>query len=116
EAHVAGRVGLMQAARGWSPALLPVIAAAAAAARVLLHGAGGWEVVEPYEEPTGITTLRHASADPVATRAALLADGYLTSVVPVHRAADLDGALLRVSTHAWVTPSDLEGLTEALQR
>jgi hercynylcysteine S-oxide lyase len=116
EAHVAGRVGLSQAARTWSPALLPVVAAAGAAARVLLDGAGGWEVVEPVAEPTGITTLRHASADPVPTRAALLADGYLTSVVPAHRAADLAGALLRVSTHAWVTPGDLEGLAAALDR
>jgi pyridoxal 5-phosphate dependent beta-lyase len=116
ESHVAGRVGLCQAARSWSPALVPVITAAAAAARVLLDGAGGWEVVEPVDEPTGITTLRHASADPVATRAALLTEGYLTSVVPAHRAADLTGPLLRISTHAWVTPGDLEGLAAALDR
>ncbi|MGZ6827501.1 MAG: aminotransferase class V-fold PLP-dependent enzyme, partial [Mycobacteriales bacterium] len=42
EAHVAGRVGLAHAARAWSPALLPVLQRAAAAARVLLDGAGGW--------------------------------------------------------------------------
>jgi pyridoxal 5-phosphate dependent beta-lyase len=116
ESHVAGRVGLAQAARTWSPALVPVIAAAAAAARVLLDGAGGWEVVEPVEEATGITTLRHPGADPTAARAALLTEGYLASVVPVHRASDLTGSLLRVSTHAWVTPGDLEGLAAALDR
>ena len=114
EANVAGRLGLSLAARAWSPALAPVIAAAAAAARVLLDGAGGWQVVEPVDEPTGITTLRHGSADPVAVRDRLLEKGFLTGVVPVHRAADLDRPLLRVSTHAWVTPGDLDLLASAL--
>jgi hercynylcysteine S-oxide lyase len=68
--NVAGRVGLSLAARTWSPALLPVVQAAAAAARVLLQGAGDWQVVEPVDEPTAITTLRHATADPAATRLA----------------------------------------------
>ena len=112
--HVAGRVGFALAARAWSPALQPVLQAAAGAARVLLQGAGGWEVVEPVEEPTGITTLRHATADPVATRLALLSKGYLTSAVPLTRSPDVTTPLLRVSTHAWVTPGDLEGLAEVL--
>lgn len=114
ESSVAGRVGLSVAARSWSPALLPVIAAAGAAARVLLDGAGGWQVVEPFDEPTGITTLRHPTADPAATRAALLADDLLLGLVPRERAADLEQPLLRVSTHAWVTPGDLERLAVAL--
>ena len=116
EGYVAGRVGLCLAAASWSPALVTVVAAAAAAARVLLAGAGGWQVVEPVEEPTGITTLRHATADPFAVRAALLAEGILTSAVPTHRAGDLRGPLLRVATHAWVTPDDLERLAAALAR
>jgi pyridoxal 5-phosphate dependent beta-lyase len=116
EGHVAARVALAEAARAWSPALMPVIAAAGGAARVLLQGAGGWQVVEPVEEPTGITTLRHATADPVATRDALRAEGFLTAAVPRHRAADLDGPLLRVSTHAWVDPGQLEALAAALDR
>jgi pyridoxal 5-phosphate dependent beta-lyase len=115
EPHVAGRVGLCQAARAWSPALVPVISAAAAAARVLLDGAGGWQVVEPVEEPTGITTLRHPTADPAAVRAALLGAGFLLGLVPVVRAAELDAPLLRVSTHAWVTPGDLERTAAALE-
>lgn len=114
EAHVAGRVGLSHAARSWSPALLPVVAAASAAARVLLDGAGGWHVQEPLHEPTGLTTLRHDSADPFAVRAALLERGVLVGVAPAHRAAELEGPLLRVSTHAWVTPGDLEALAAAL--
>jgi pyridoxal 5-phosphate dependent beta-lyase len=116
EAHVAGRVGLSQAARSWSPALIPVIAAATAAARVLLDGAGGWRVVEPFDEPTGITTLTHDTADPFATRLSLLEEGLLTNAIPTHRAADLTGPVLRVSTAGWVTPADLERLSDALER
>jgi pyridoxal 5-phosphate dependent beta-lyase len=116
ESHAAGRVGLAVAARAWSPALVPVAQAAAAAARVLLAGAGGWEVVEPVEEPTGMLTLRHPSADPGATREALREEGLLTAVVPVHRAEELGAPLLRVSTAAWVTPGDLEALASALER
>ena len=116
EAHVAGRVGLALAARTWTPALLPVLQAAAQAARVLLEGAGGWQVVEPLAEPTGITTLHHRSADPAATRDALVRDGFVVSAVPVSRADDLAAPLLRVSTAAWTTPGDLEALAGALQR
>lgn len=112
--HVAGRVALALAAATWSPALLPVIAAATAAARVLLQGAGGWEVVEPVDEPTGITTLRHPAADPAAARSALLAQGFVVSAVPVTRSTDLPQPVLRVSTAAWVTPSDVAALAAAL--
>jgi pyridoxal 5-phosphate dependent beta-lyase len=116
ETHVAGRVGLALAARTWSPAVVPVLQAAAAAARVLLQDAGGWRVVEPLEEKSGISTLRHPSADPVATRAALLAEGFVLSAVPTSRAGDLAVPVLRVSTAAWVTPGDLEALVGALER
>ncbi|MCU1601526.1 MAG: aminotransferase class [Frankiales bacterium] len=114
EPHVAGRLGLAHAARTWSPALLPVVQAGAAAARVLLEGAGGWSVIEPVDEPTGITTLTHPTQDPFATRAALLDRGFVVSVVPVSRAADMRAPVLRVSTPAWVTPGDLESLVSAL--
>ena len=115
EPHVAGRIGLAHAARSWSPALLPVIRAGAAAARVLLEGAGGWQVIEPVEEPTGITTLRHETADPWVVRAALIEKGFVVSVVPTSRADDMTGPVLRVSTPAWVTPGDLESLADALE-
>lgn len=114
EAHVAGRVGLAHAARAWSPAVLPVLQQAAAAARVLLDGAGGWQVVEPLTEPTGITTLVHPTADAFTTRAALLERGLVVSAVPTARADDVAVPLLRVSTAAWTTPGDLEALAEAL--
>ena len=114
EPHVAGRVALAHAARSWSPALLPVVAAAAGAARVLLEGAGGWSVVEPVDEPTGITTLTHPDADVLATRAALVERGFVVSAVPTTRADDLTAPVLRVSTAAWVTPGDVEALAGAL--
>lgn len=116
ESHVAGRVGLALAARTWSPALVPVAQKAAAAARVLLEGAGGWQVVEPVDEPTGMTTLRHAAADPFATRDALRQQGFLVGAVQVERAEELTAPVLRVSTAPWVTPGDLEGLAAALDR
>ncbi|MFN2539748.1 MAG: ergothioneine biosynthesis PLP-dependent enzyme EgtE [Mycobacteriales bacterium] len=115
EPHVAGRIGLAHAARTWSPALLPVVHAGAAAARVLLEGGGDWRVIEPVEEPTGITTLRHQTADPGAVRARLIEKGFVVSVVPTSRADDMTGPVLRVSTAAWVTPGDLESLAGALE-
>ena len=115
EPHAAGRVGLALAARTWSPAVIPVGLAAAAAARVLLEGAGGWRVVEPVEEPTAITTLWHDDLDPYAVRAELIARGFVVSVVPVTRADDMTRPVLRVSTAAWVTPGDVEDLATALE-
>lgn len=112
--HVAGRLGLSLAARTWSPALLPAVAAAGAAARVLLEGAGGWRVVEPVGEPTGITTLTHDWADPFATRLAVLDRQILVAAVPVTRSQDQRTPVLRVSTAAWATPEDLEALAAAL--
>jgi pyridoxal 5-phosphate dependent beta-lyase len=114
ETNVAGRVGLALAARTWSPAVLPVLQAAAQAARVLLEGAGGWRVVEPVAEATGITTLIHERADAFATRAALVAQGFVLSAVPLARADDMTVPVLRVSTAAWATPGDLEALAAAL--
>jgi len=114
--NVAGRVGLSLAARTWSPALLAAVQAAAGAARVLLQDAGGWRVVEPVDEPSGITTLAHPKADPLATRQALLDAGVLVGGVTVNRSRDTQQPVLRVSTAAWVNPSDLEALAAALER
>lgn len=111
EAHVAGRVGLAVAAEQWSPALLEAVQARASYARKVLAEAGV-RVVEPEDEPTGITTLE--LADPVACRAELLAAGFLTSAVPRTRAAELRGPVLRVSTATWVTEAQLDELAAAL--
>lgn len=106
EAHMAGRAGLAAAATEWTPELLPLVHALAAQLRTLLADLPGWRVVEPVDEPTGITTI--VGGDPVATRAALLEQGVLTSAVPLTRAADLGAPVLRLSTAAWATADDLE--------
>ena len=112
EAHVAGWVGFGVAVQQWTPDLLPTVHAVAAQAREVLDGVGGWRVREPRDEPTGITTL--VGGDPVATRAGLLEDGFVTSAVPVSRSADLDAPVLRVSTAAWVQARHVEALAGAL--
>jgi pyridoxal 5-phosphate dependent beta-lyase len=112
EAHVAGRVGLATAVREWTPEVLPTVQARAAQARRLLSQVPGWEVVEPLDAPTGITTLR--GGDPFATRAALLRRGFLTSAIPASRAAEMAMPVLRVSTAAWVGEADVAAVAEAL--
>lgn len=115
EGHVAGRVGLAVAAAEWDPALLPVVAARSRRARELLDGLGGWRVVEPVAEPSGLTTLRPPpGGDPGAVRSALLAQGVLVSAVPLGRSPDQDVPLLRVSTAAWVSEEDLDRLAALL--
>lgn len=111
EAHVAGRVALAVAAQEWSPELLNTVHARAAYARTVLAQTP-WRVVEPADEPTGITTL--SGGDPVAARSALLARGLLLSAVPTSRAAELTTPVLRVSTAAWVRESDIDRLADAL--
>ena len=112
EAHIAGRVGLATAAQEWSPAVGEAAVRIAAYARSVLDGRGGWRVREPGDEPTGITTL--AGGDPVATRAALLREGFVTSAVPATRSDDLSGPVLRVSTAAWVDTAQLEAFADTL--
>ena len=74
-------------------------------------------MVEPVLQPTGITTLEPTDgADPLVTRQGLREEGFLTSVVPASRAAELSGPVLRVSTPAWVTDDGLDALAGALGR
>ena len=113
EAHVAGRVGLACAVEQWTPQLLPLIHQRAGQARQLLDGVAGWSVREPVDEPSGITTL--VGGDPVATRAALLERGFITSAVPTSRSDDLHRPVLRVSTAAWVEEQDLQSLARDLE-
>lgn len=114
EAHVAGRVGLAVAAEQWTAELLPGVHALAEHARGVLDGVAGWRVREPAQEPSGMTTL--VGGDPVATRAGLLEEGFLTSAVPISRSDDLEAPVLRVSTAAWVEPAQLDALAGALAR
>lgn len=114
ESSVAARVGLAVALREWTPELLPLAVGRARQVRAGLDGVAGWRAVEPVEEPTAITTL--VGGDPVAARAALLAQGVLVSAVPTTRAADLDRPVLRISTAAWATEDDVQALAGALAR
>ena len=114
EAHVAGRVGLAVAVQQWDPAVLPVVRERTRHVRTVLDGVGGWQVREPVDEPTGITTL--VGGDPIGTRAGLLEDGFVTSAIPTSRSDDLDAPVLRVSTAAWVEPSQVDALAAALVR
>ena len=113
EGNIAGRAGLSVAAQEWTPALISTVHELAAQLRAHLADLPGWRVVEPVDEPTGITTL--IGGDPAPLRSALLDLGFVTSVVPNNRAADMTGALLRISTHAWLTPTDLERFAAALR-
>jgi pyridoxal 5-phosphate dependent beta-lyase len=116
EAHVAGRVGLSVAAQEWTPELLPRVHDRARQLRAALDGSA-WTVVEPVDEPTGITTLLAPDGvDLQQVRAGLLAEGLLTSVVPATRAADMTAPVLRLSTAAWVTAHDVDEATAALLR
>ena len=115
DAHVAGRVGLSVAVQELPQDAAAVAQAHAAALRDLLAAERGWHVVEPSAEPTAITTLLLDGDDPSAVRRRLLQAGFLVSAVPVTRAADLARPVLRVSTAAWVTTSDLTRFAAALR-
>ena len=78
QAHVAGRVGLARAVQEWTPDLLPVVQGGCLRPH-LAQRLPGWEVVEPLDAPTGITTLR--GGVPFAARAALLERGFVTSAI-----------------------------------
>ncbi|MCW2622421.1 MAG: csdB, partial [Frankiales bacterium] len=72
----------------------------------------GWPVVEPVDEPSGITTI--TGGDPFATRTALLEQGILVNAVQRERSPDLTAPVLRISTAAWVEQSDVERLVQGL--
>lgn len=121
EAPIAARVGLAAALAELAAKGLHVVAARTRAlgqaARHRLHGAGGWEVIEPLDEPTGTVTLRHASRHPSDVHAALLDRGIVTSCVPVARAPlDLSRPVLRASFHGgYAGDDDAERLATALE-
>ena len=121
EAHVAGRVGLVVAV-GDHVASIPDrvrerLGAIGRATRLVLDGVGGWQVVEPEEEPTATSTLRPPDGvDVFETRARLLTEhGIVTSAIGPERApGELTGPVLRVSPHLDTTVDDLEALAAAL--
>jgi pyridoxal 5-phosphate dependent beta-lyase len=121
EAHVAGRVGLVLAVGEHLAAgphrVRERLAALGRAGREVLHGAAGWRVVEPVDEPTASTTLAPPDGvDVVATRARLLTEqGIVTTAIGVERAPEeMTGPVLRVSPHVDGTVEDLEALAASL--
>ena len=121
EAHVAGRVGLVVAVgdhvASGPDRVRERLTAIGRAARLVLDGVGGWQAVEPEEEPTATTTLRPPEgADVFETRARLLTEhGIVTSAIGPERApGEMTGPVLRVSPHLDTTVDDLEALAAAL--
>lgn len=120
EADIAGRVGLA-AALGEHLAHGPACIQAALAevgrrTRLALRDAGGWQVVEPVDEPCATTTLLPpAGVDVTAVRAALLRAGLVTTVSGVARAPRvMTRPTLRVSPHVDVTDEELQCLARVL--
>ena len=122
EAHVAGRVGLVVAVGEHLAAgpdrVRERLAALGRATRELLDGVGGWQVVEPVDEPTATTTLRppdgvdvvgdaHASCSPSTA-------SWSARSAPSGRPGEMTGPVLRISPHLDVALDDLEALAAAL--
>jgi pyridoxal 5-phosphate dependent beta-lyase len=121
EANVAARLGL-SVALGEHVAAGPErirsrLVEVGAMTRSALAGVAGWQVVEPVDEPSAITTLTPPDgADPSAVRARLIAElRIVTTYAGVERAPrEMTRPALRVSPHVDVTADDLEMLAESL--
>jgi hercynylcysteine S-oxide lyase len=121
EAHVAGRIGLIVAVGEHIAAgpdrVRERLGALGRAARQVVGGVGGWQVIEPADEPTATTTLRPPDGvDVFETRARLLTEhGIVTSAIGPERApGEMTGPVLRLSPHLDATLDDLEALAAAL--
>ncbi len=124
EAAIAARVGLATAVlelHALGPAAVHAhLAALGPTTRDILDGAGGWRVVEPFAEPSAITTLRPPPGDDPAAAVerarALAAERSLTvAAIPTSRSpADMPTPVLRVSPTPATTESDLKALAAVL--
>ena len=121
EAHIAGRVGLVVAVGEHLAAgpdrVRERLASIGCTTRDLLDGVGGWQVIEPVDEPTATTTLRPPDGvDVVGVRSRLLTEhGIVVSAIGPERApGEMTGPVLRVSPHLDVALEDLEALAAAL--
>lgn len=87
------------------------------ATRTALAEVPGWQVVEPVDEPSAITTLLAPDGvDPARARLRLIADhGVVTTYAGPERAPfEMTRPALRVSPHVDVTADDLEAVAAAL--
>ncbi|WP_395309589.1 ergothioneine biosynthesis PLP-dependent enzyme EgtE [Mycobacterium sp. AMU20-3851] len=85
--------------------------------RTVLAEVPGWQVIEPLDEPSALTTLRPTNgAGPTAVRAKLIAEHQIvTTACEVERApGEMDGAVLRVSPHVDGGVEDVQRLAQAL--
>lgn len=119
EANMAGRVGLANAVaelRAADPAdVAERIAVFGRLARHRLAEATDWQVGEPLDEPTGLVTLRHPTADPEQVCRALVAAGIVTSAPPIPPpVGDGRTRVLRASFHAYSTADEIDALAAAL--
>ncbi|GFG71092.1 ergothioneine biosynthesis PLP-dependent enzyme EgtE [Mycolicibacter senuensis] len=93
------------------------LAEVGALSRRVLAEVPGWQVVEPVEEPSAITTLAPVTgADPAAVRSELLAQHRIvTTAAGVERAPlELTSPVLRISPHVDTTEADLAAFAQAL--
>ena len=115
EANVAGRVGLATAVaelRAAGPGRVAArVTALGRLARRRLQDVGEWQVCEPLDEPTGLVTLQHPTADPEATVHALVAGGVVLSAPFLGSTTE---RVLRASFHAYSSPADVDALVDGL--
>lgn len=93
------------------------LAEVGAMTRSALAGVAGWQVVEPTDEPSAITTLTPPEGvDSNAVRSALITEyRILTTHAGIERSpGEMTRPALRVSPHVDVTSEDLQILVEAL--
>ena len=121
EANIAARLGyslaLGEHLAAGPAAVRARLAEVGALTRTVLGAVPGWQVVEPVDEPTAITTLRPVhGAQPAVVRERLIAEhGIVTTACEVVRApGEMDTAVLRVSPHVDGTAEELERLAAAL--
>lgn len=121
EANLAARVGysvaLGQHLAAGPDAVRARLAQIGRATRTVVDGVGGWQVIEPHDEPTAITTLTPPpGVQPSEVREWLIRDrGIVTTVAEVARAPfEMTAAVLRLSPHVDVSVADLETVAAAL--
>ena len=120
EANVAGRVGLAVAlaehlAHGAAD-VQDALAGVGRRTRLALEGVGGWQVVEPVDEPCATTTLLPPEGSDVEqVRTRLVAGGIVTTVSGVARAPRvMSRPTLRLSPHVDVTDEELASFGRVL--
>jgi pyridoxal 5-phosphate dependent beta-lyase len=121
EANLAARVGyslaLGQHLAAGPDAVRARLAQIGRATRTVVDGVGGWQVIEPHDEPTAITTLTPPpGVQPSEVREWLIRErGIVTTVAEVARAPfEMTAAVLRLSPHVDVSVADLETVAAAL--